>query len=60
MLLSLTEQDVLEYLLSLRLSTSDKFEIYGAIKDNIPTVWNKIKAKLDPEGATSDLMDLGF
>ena len=60
MLLSLTEQDVLEYLLSLRLSTSDKFEIYGAIKDNIPNVWNKIKAKLDPEGATSDLLDLGF
>jgi hypothetical protein len=60
MLLSLTEQDVLEYLLSLRLSTSDKFEIYGAIKNNIPNVWNKIKAKLDPEGATSDLMDLGF
>ena len=62
MLLSLAGQhfDLLEYLLSLRLSTSDKFEIYGAIKANIPDVWNKIKAELDPEGDTSDLIDLGF
>jgi hypothetical protein len=60
MLISLTNSDLLEYLLSLRLSTSDKFEIYGAIKNNIPNVWNKIKAKLDPESDTSDLMDLGF
>ena len=62
MLLSLTGQhfDLLEYLLSLRLSTSDKFETYGAIKANIPDVWNKIKAELDPEGDTSDLLDLGF
>jgi hypothetical protein len=60
MLLSLTEQDVLGYLLSLRLSTSDKFKIYGAIKDNIPNVWNKIKSKLDPDGDTSELMDIGF
>ena len=62
MLLSLTGQhfDLLEYLLSLRLSTSDKFETYGAIKANMPDVWDKIKAELDPEGDTSDLLDLGF
>ena len=64
MLISLSNSvvlsDMLEYLLSLRSSTSDKFKIYGAIKNNIPNVWNKIKAKLDPEGDTSDLMDLGF
>ena len=64
MLLSLTNSvvssDLLEYLLSLRLSTSDKFETYGAIKANMPDVWNKIKAELDPEGDTSDLLDLGF
>ena len=62
MLLSLAGQhfDLLEYLLSLRLSTSDKFETYGAIKANMPDVWNKIKAELDPEGDTSDLLDLGF
>jgi hypothetical protein len=63
MLLSLTfgvPHDLLEYLLSLRLSTSDKFETYGAIKANMPDVWNKIKAELDPEGDTSDLLDLGF
>jgi hypothetical protein len=62
MLLSLTGQhfDLLEYLLSLRLSTSDKFEIYGAIKANTPDVWNKIKDEVDPEGDTSDLIDLGF
>ena len=57
---SVVPHDLLEYLLSLRLSTSDKFEIYGAIKANMPDVWDKIKAKLDPEGDTSDLLDLGF
>jgi len=64
MLLSLTNSvvphDLLEYLLSLRLSTSDKFETYGAIKANMPDVWNKIKDEVDPEGDTSDLLDLGF
>ena len=61
MLLSLTGQNELsEYLLSLRLSPSDKFEIYGEIKANMPDIWNNIKDKLDPEGATSDLLDLGF
>ena len=61
MLLSLMEEsEILKYLLSNNLSTSDKFEVYGAIKDNTPDVWNKIKAELDPEGATSDLLDLGF
>ena len=64
MLLSLTNSvvphDLLEYLLSLRLSTSDKFETYGAIKANMPDVWDKIRDKLDPEGDTSDLLDLGF
>ena len=62
MLLSLAGQhfDLLEYLLSLRLSTSDKFGVYGAIKANMPDVWNKIKDEVDPEGDTSDLLDLGF
>jgi hypothetical protein len=60
MLMSLAEPNLLDYLISNNLSTSDKFEIYGAIKDNIPDVWNKIKDELDPEGATSDLIDLGF
>ena len=61
MLISLTGQpDLLEYLLSLRLSTSDKFEIYGILKDSFPDVWYKIKDEVDPEGDTSDLMDLGF
>jgi len=60
MLLSLTEPNLLDYLISNNLSPSDKFTIYGAIKANIPDVWNKIKDELDPEGATSDLIDLGF
>ena len=61
MLLSLTEEsEILKYLLSLGLSTSDKFGIYGAIKDNIPDVWDKIKDEVDPDGVTSDLIDLGF
>ena len=60
MLMSLAEPNLLDYLLSNNLSTSDKFEIYGAIKDNTPDVWNKLKDELDPEGATSDLLDLGF
>ena len=57
---SVVPHDLLEYLLSLRLSTSDKFETYGAIKANMPDVWDKIRDKLDPEGDTSDLLDLGF
>ena len=60
MLLSLAEPNLLDYLISQNLSTSDKFAIYGAIKANIPDVWNKLKDELDPEGATSDLLDLGF
>ena len=61
MLLSLMkESEILKYLLSNNLSTSDKFEVYGAIKTNMPDVWNKLKDELDPEGATSDLLDLGF
>ena len=60
MLMSLAEPNLLDYLLSNNLSTSDKFEVYGAIKDNTPDVWNKLKDELDPEGATSDLLDLGF
>ena len=61
MLLSLMkESEILKYLLSNNLSTSDKFEVYGAIKTNMPVVWNKLKDELDPEGATSDLLDLGF
>jgi hypothetical protein len=59
MLLSLAGQnELLEYLLSL--PTSDKFELYGKIKANMPDIWNKFKDELDPEGATSDLLDLGF
>ena len=57
---SVVLHDLSEYLLSLRLSTSDKFEIYGAIKANMPDVWDKIKDEVDPDGATSDLIDLGF
>ena len=60
MLLSLAEPNLLDYLISQNLSTSDKFEIYGAIKANIPDVWNKIKDEIDPDGATSDLLALGF
>ena len=60
MLLSLAEPNLLDYLISQNLSTSDKFAIYGAIKANIPDVWYKLKDELDPEGATSDLLDLGF
>jgi hypothetical protein len=57
---SVVLSDMLEYLLSLRSSTSDKFEIYGAIKASMPDVWDKIKDEVDPDGATSDLIDLGF
>jgi hypothetical protein len=53
-------KEISDYILSNNFSPSDKFEIYGAIKANIPDVWNKLKDELDPEGATSDLMDLGF
>jgi hypothetical protein len=61
MLLSLMEEsEILKHLVSLRSSTSDKFEIYGAIKARMPDVWDKIKDEVDPEGDTSDLMDLGF
>jgi len=60
MLLSLAEPNLLDYLISQNLSTSDKFEIYGTIKANIPDVWNKIKDEIDPDGATSDLLALGF
>jgi hypothetical protein len=54
------ESEILKHLVSLRSSTSDKFEIYGAIKARMPDVWDKIKDEVDPEGDTSDLMDLGF
>lgn len=61
MLLSmLGAKDVSDYLLSKSLPPDEKFEIYGLIKDNMPDVWNEIKHKLDPDGATSDLLDLGF
>jgi hypothetical protein len=61
MLLSmLGAKEISDYILSNNFSPSDKFEIYGAIKANIPDVWNKVKDQLDPDGATSDLMDLGF
>jgi hypothetical protein len=56
-LLSLLDVDCI---LSNNFSPSDKFEIYGIIKETLPDVWNKIKDKVDPDGATSDLMDLGF
>ena len=61
MLLSmLGAKDVSDYLLSKSLPPDEKFEIYGLIKDSMPDVWNEIKHKLDPDGATSDLLDLGF
>ena len=53
-------KDVSDYLLSKSLPPDEKFEIYGLIKDSMPDVWNEIKHKLDPDGATSDLLDLGF
>ena len=56
-LLSLLDVD---YILSNNFSPSDKFEIYGIIKETLPDVWSKVKDQLDPDGATSDLMDLGF
>jgi len=56
-LLSLLDVDCI---LSNNFSPSDKFEIYGIIKETLPDVWSKVKDQLDPDGATSDLMDLGF
>jgi hypothetical protein len=61
MLLSLTGADsVADFLLSGKIPVGDKFEIYGMVKDSLPEVWNKVKDQLDPDGATSDLLDLGF
>lgn len=53
-------KDMSNYLLSKSFPPDEKFEIYGLIKDNMPDIWNKIKDKVDPDGATSDLLDLGF
>jgi hypothetical protein len=53
-------KDMSDYLLSKSLPPDEKFEIYGLIKDHMPDIWNAIKHKLDPDGATSDLLDLGF
>jgi hypothetical protein len=60
-LLSLLDgKEISDYILSNNFSPSDKFEIYGIIKETLPDVWSKVKDQLDPDGATSDLMDLGF
>jgi hypothetical protein len=61
MLLSLLDgKEISDCILSNNFSPSDKFEIYGIIKETLPDVWSKVKDQLDPDGATSDLMDLGF
>jgi hypothetical protein len=61
MLLSLAGFDsVSDFLLSGKIPVGDKFEIYRAVKGIMPEVWDKVKDQLDPDGDTSELMDIGF
>ena len=61
MLLSLAGfNSVSDFLLSGKIPVGDKFEIYRAVKNSMPEVWNKVKDQLDSEGDTSELMDIGF
>jgi hypothetical protein len=61
MLLSLAGfNSVSDFLLSGKIPVGDKFEIYRAVKNSMPEVWNKVKDQLDPDGDTSELMDIGF
>jgi hypothetical protein len=61
MLLSLVGfNSVSDFLLSGKIPVGDKFEIYRAVKNSMPEVWNKVKDQLDSEGDTSELMDIGF
>jgi hypothetical protein len=61
MLLSLAGFDsVSDFLLSGKIPVGDKFEIYRVVKDSMPEVWDKVKDQLDPDGDTSELMDIGF
>ena len=61
MLLSMAGFDSVEdFLLSGKIPVGDKFEIYRVVKDSMPEVWDKVKDQLDPDGDTSDLMDIGF